>query len=134
MKRIGQKETKTNIVYEYSIDGCSIFDVLFQIGNSPDIRVRTVTLNDLSSRSDEGNSTHTLGAVVSPYKLKEMCTENGIDVVTILARYDGKTIVISGNITSNTISVILHTSDCLNISNLENNLNMSLGEANNEKN
>lgn len=134
MKRIGQKETKTNIVYEYSIDGCSIFDVLFQIGNSPDIRVRTVTLNDLSSRSDEGNSAHTLGAIVSPYKLKEMCTENGIDVVTILARYDGKTIVISGNITSNTISVILHTSDCLNISNLENNLNMSLGEANNEKN
>lgn len=134
MKRIGQKETKTNIVYEYSIDGCSIFDVLFQIGNSPDIRVRAVTLNDLSSRRDEGNSTHTLGAIVSPYKLKEMCTENGIDVVTILARYDGKTIVISGNITSNTISVILHTSDCLNISNLENNLNMSLGEANNEKN
>lgn len=134
MKRIGQKETKTNIVYEYSIDGCSIFDVLFQIGNSPDIHVRTVTLNDLSSRSDEGNSTRTLGAIVSPYKLKEMCTENGIDVVTILARYDGKTIVISGNITSNTISVILHTSDCLNISNLENNLNMSLGEANNEKN
>lgn len=134
MKRIGQKETRINIVYEYSIDGCSIFDVLFQIGNSPDIHVRTVTLNDLSSRSDERNSTHTIGAIVSPYKLKEMCTENGIDVVTILARYDGKTIVISGNITSNTISVILHTSDCLNISNLENNLNMSLGEANNEKN
>ena len=53
MKRIGQKETRINIVYEYSIDGCSIFDVLFQIGNSPDIHVRTVTLNDLSSRSDE---------------------------------------------------------------------------------
>lgn len=134
MKRIGQKEIKTNIVYEYSIDGCSIFDVLFQIGNSPDIRVRTVTLNDLSSRSDEGNSTNTLEAIVSPYKLKEMCVENGIDIVTILARYDGKTIAISGNITSNTISVILHTSDCLNISNLENNLNMSLGETNNEKN
>ena len=61
MKRIGQKETKTNIVYEYSIDGCSIFDALFQIGNSPDIRVRTVTLNDLSSRSDEGNSSRTMG-------------------------------------------------------------------------
>lgn len=93
MKRIEQKETRINIVYEYSIDGCSIFDVLFQIGNSPDIHVRTVTLNDLSSRGDEGNSTHTIGAIVSPYKLKEMCTENGIDVVTILARYDGKTMV-----------------------------------------
>ena len=134
MKRIGQKETKTNIVYEYSIDGCSIFDALFQIGNSPDIRVRTVTLNDLSSRSDEGNSSRTMGVIVSPHKLKEMCAENGIDVVTILARYDGKTIAISGNITSNTISVILHTSDCLNMSNLENSLNMSLGEVNNEKN
>ena len=70
MKRIGQKETKTNIVYEYSIDGCSIFDVLFQIGNSPDIRVRTVTLNDLSSRSDEGNSSRTMGGDISPHKLK----------------------------------------------------------------
>lgn len=128
MKRIGQKETKTNIVYEYSIDGCSIFDALFQIGNSPDIHVRTVTLNDLSSRSDEGNSSRTMGVIVSPHKLKEMCAENGIDVVTILARYDGKTIAISGNITSNTISVILHTSDCLNILNIENSLNVSLGE------
>lgn len=89
MKRTGQKEAKTNIVYEYSIDECSIFDVLFQIGNSPDIRVRTVTLNDLSSRSDEGNGSRTMGAIVSPHKLKEMCAENGIDVVTILARYDG---------------------------------------------
>lgn len=124
MKRIGQKETKTNIVYEYSIDGCSVFDALFQIGNSPDIRVRTVTLNDLSSRSDEGNSSRTMGAIVSPHKLKEMCAENGIDVVTILARYEGKTIVISGNIISNTISIVLHKMDYLNISNIENSLNI----------
>ena len=128
MKRIGQKETKTNIVYEYSIDGCSIFDVLFQISNSSDIHVRTVKLNDLSSRSDEGNSSRTIGAIVSSHKLKEMCVENGIDVVTILARYDNKTIAISGNIASDTISVILYTSDCLNILNIENSLNVSLGE------
>lgn len=124
MKRIGQKETKTNITYEYLIEGCSIFDVLFQISNSPDIRVRTVTLNDLSSRSDEGNSSHTIGTIVSSHKLKEMCVENGVDVVTILARYEGKTIAISGNIISNTISIVLHKMDYLNISNIENSLNI----------
>lgn len=124
MKRIGQKETKTNITYEYLIEGCSIFDVLFQISNSPDIRVRTVTLNDLSSRSAEGNSSHTIGTIVSSHKLKEVCVENGVDVVTILARYEGKTIAISGNIISNTISIVLHKMDYLNISNIENSLNI----------
>ena len=124
MKRIGQKETKANTVYEYSIGGCSIFDVLFQISNSPDIHVRTVKLNDLSSRSGEGNSSHTIGTIVSSHKLKEMCVENGVDVVTILARYEGKTIVISGNIISNTISIVLHKMDYLNISNIENSLNI----------
>ena len=112
-------KTRTDITYEYSIDGCSLFDVLFQVSNSPDIRVRTVSLNDLSSRSDEGNSTHTIGTIVSSHKLKEMCVENGIDVVTILARYYGKTIVISGNIISNTISVTFRKKNCLNISNIE---------------
>lgn len=60
MKRIGQKETRINIVYEYSIDGCSIFDVLFQIGNSPDIHVRTVTLNDFFSLGNKGHYTPTM--------------------------------------------------------------------------
>ena len=53
-----------------------------------------------------------------------MCVENGVDVVTILARYEGKTIVISGNIISNTISIVLHKMDYLNISNIENSLNI----------
>ena len=59
MKRIGKKETRTDVTYDYMVERDSIFDVLFRISNSKGLQVRTVMLDDLSSRNGEGTESTT---------------------------------------------------------------------------
>ena len=124
MKKIRKKETRTDVTYDYMVDRDSIFDALFRISNSKNLHVRTVMLDDLSSCNDEGTKSTTLGAIVSSEKLKNSCKENGIDIITILAIYNHKTIAISGDITTNTIGVTLRKRDHLDISQIETELKL----------
>ena len=124
MKRIGKKETRTDVTYDYMVERDSIFDVLFRISNSKGLQVRTVMLDDLSSRNGEGTESTTLGDIVSSEKLKNSCEENGIDTITILARYNHKTIAVGGDITTNTIGVTLRNRDLLDISQIEKDLRL----------
>ena len=69
MRRTGENETITDITYDYMVDNGSIYDTLFRISNSKNLHVRTVMLDDLSSRNDEGTKSTTLGTIVSSEKL-----------------------------------------------------------------
>ena len=97
MARISKNETTSNIILKYSLDKYvegDIFDWLIDVSRNNAIHIRYINCDNTLDRSDEENYSFTLGKIVSREKIIKQCRDNGIDVVSIVGKYEQKPVVI----------------------------------------
>ena len=97
MSRISKKETNSNIIFDYSLDQFTkgdIFDWLLMVSQNNNIHIEYINCTNLLDRSDEGNESFTLKTIVSKEKIINLCKSNGINIISIIATFEQKPVII----------------------------------------
>lgn len=104
MSRISVKETNRNYIMEYTLDlynGGDLFDWLIYAANCDILHVRRIQLDNTLDRSDEDNNSVILGKIVSKEKVIDLCKTNGVEIVSIVATYEQKPVIIGIDLRTN---------------------------------
>ena len=128
MAQIRKKETDSDIVLEYRCESVndkkSMVRWLEMVSKSTLLDIRRILLDNLSDRGDEKSESIELGRISNSDTLYKQCIENGIDVVSIMAKIDGAPIIIGADFRDGSLFVTLRKKKLANIEKLEKELGL----------
>lgn len=103
MSRKSVKKTLRNTVVEYSVptikDRKTSLSWIISVLQSPLLKIKNISLDDLSRSGDEGNTSSTVSRITEKDLLK-VCSEKGTDIISVIARLDGIPVIIGVDLRS----------------------------------
>ena len=122
MSRKSVKKTLRNTVVEYSAptikDRKTSLSWIISVLQSPLLKIKNITLDDLSRSGDEGNSSSTVSRITEKDLLK-VCSEKGTDIISVIARLDGIPVIIGVDLRSYKPFITVRNKEKANIELLE---------------
>lgn len=122
MSRKSVKKTLRNTVVEYSVptikDRKTSLSWIISVLQSPLLKIKNITLDDLSRSGDEGNSSSTVSRITEKDLLK-VCSEKGTDIISVIARLDGIPVIIGVDLRSYKPFITVRNKEKANIELLE---------------
>ena len=122
MSRKSVRKTLRNTVVEYSVptikDRKTSLSWIISVLQSPLLKIKNITLDDLSRSGDEGNSSSTVSRITEKDLLK-VCSEKGTDIISVIARLDGIPVIIGVDLRSYKPFITVRNKEKANIELLE---------------
>lgn len=126
MSRLDKHESSSNLTIEYTLNDYQhdVFSWLFWVANSGILQIRRIQLDNLLDEGDENSDSLVLGKIISKERIKELTAQNGTDVISIVAKFNGLPVVVGVDLRSNLPFITVRKSQRANYDLLEQKLQL----------
>lgn len=126
MSRLDKHESSSNLTIEYTLNDYQhdVFSWLFWVANSGILQIRRIQLDNLLDEGDENSDSLVLGKIISKERIKELTAQNGTDVISIVAKFNGLPVVVGVDLRSNLPFITVRKNEMANYDLLEQKLQL----------